>query len=79
MKRPTLVHNWKDAWKWSSVRCLASIGVITLAWAAVPKDLRDSAPQALKSILTGTLVVLGILGRITQPADGMPKPKKKRK
>lgn len=80
MKRPQLVHNWRDSWKWSSVRCLALIGVITVTWASIPQDLRDSAPRLVKDLFTGSLVVLGILGRITQPTDGIPaKGKKKRK
>jgi hypothetical protein len=39
-----LVENWKDCWKWFSVRALAAIGLLPAVWMMLPEDLRAYIP-----------------------------------
>lgn len=71
-----LVDNWKHAWKWASVNCMAAAASVQGAWIYIPDDMRDKAPHHLVGIVTMVLLFLGIAGRLTQ---GGKKPVKKAK
>jgi hypothetical protein len=59
-----LVDDWKQAWKWLSVNCMAVAGAIQCTWLAIPDDMRSSVPPALVHWLTLTLLIAGIAGRL---------------
>lgn len=68
-----LVDDWKQAWKWLSVNCMAVAGSIQCAWIAVPDDMRASIPPTLVHWLTLVLLLAGIGGRLIKqgkPEEG---------
>lgn len=63
-----LIPDWKQAWKWSSVRFLAVGGVVQGSLLAFPAALAQYLPGWLLSglaMFSLACVVLGGLGRIT--------------
>lgn len=67
-----LVSDWKQAWKWVSVNCMVVAAALQGAWVYVPEDLRDSVPQDVVSLLTISLLGLGVLGRLVQQPQKKP-------
>lgn len=71
-----LIEDWKQAWKWASVRCMSAGLAIQGAWMFIPEDMKDSLPKSLVSVVTITLLFLGVAARITIPREdknGAPK------
>ncbi len=60
-----LIPNWKQAWRWASVNCMASAAIIQTTWISIPDDLRETMPHNIVHIITILLLVLGIGGRLT--------------
>lgn len=75
MKIPELIPDWKHAWKWVSMNCMAVALAIQGTWLSIPEDMRDHLPNHIASISTAILLILGIAGRLVQ----QPKPKKRGK
>lgn len=69
-----LIKDWKDAWRWMSVRCMVLSSTVVVAWEGMPADLKASLPQNLMSVICVVLMIFGIVGRIT-----LPDPKKRRR
>lgn len=63
---PKLVDDWRRAWRWFSMQCMTLAGVVQGAWAAMPDDMRDSVPPNAVTILTISLLALGIVGRLVK-------------
>lgn len=59
-----LVSDWKQAYKWISVNCMTIAAAVQGAWVYIPEDLKTSAPRNLVTIITVSLLVLGVVGRI---------------
>lgn len=59
-----LVPNWQKAWKWFSVQAMVLSGAVTVAWAELPSDLRDTLPEWLGTALAAGILVLGVVGRL---------------
>lgn len=59
-----MVDDWKQAWKWISINCMALAAVIQTTWLSLPDDLREMAPKNIVHWITITLLVLGIAGRL---------------
>lgn len=61
-----LVENAKTAWRWFSVQAMALATAIQLTWAMLDTDMRSVIPyqETVVPALTGTLLVLGIVGRL---------------
>lgn len=71
-RKPALVPQWRQAWRWYSVNCPALAVALLGAWAALPEKLQDSfSPLQLKAFAI-TMIVLGIGGRLI---DQSKKPK----
>lgn len=64
MPKFTLVHDWKDAWRWISVNCMLLAAAIQGAWVYIPDDLRASMPHGIVEGVTVGLLVLGVIGRV---------------
>lgn len=62
----TLVDNWRSAWKWISVHCMAWALALQGAWELCPADLKAGLPPKLVTVVTVALLVLGILGRLVK-------------
>lgn len=67
MKRKIeLVPDWRKAWRWVSVNCMVLAGTVQVTWASLPDDMRASIPQWALAGLTVAILVIGVLGRLTQ-------------
>lgn len=60
-----LVKDWKRAWKWASIRCMAVAASIQGSWLFVPDDMKTSIPPNILQGVTVILLLVGIAGRIT--------------
>lgn len=70
---PKLIPEWKQAWRWSSIRLMAVSGMIQGVLLAFPAQLQTYVPPVVLQVLStgalGILVLAGI-GRITaRPGD----------
>lgn len=61
-----LVQDWKNAWRWLSVNCMAIAAALQGAWMYLPEDLKIYAPPQLIVPCTIGMLLLGIFGRIVQ-------------
>ena len=64
MKKPKLIDDWRNAWKWISVNAMVAAGAIQGAWLQIPEDLKAHVPPQLVSGATIALLVLGVAGRL---------------
>jgi RsiW-degrading membrane proteinase PrsW (M82 family) len=64
VRKPKLVDNWKQAWKWFSVHCMTIAGAIHGAWLVLPDDMKASLPIKYVAALTVTLMLCGVAGRL---------------
>lgn len=67
MKRQ-LIEEWRSAWKWMSVNCMALVVAIQLTWVNMPPDLKSALPDGLVNYVSIGLLVLGVFGRVTTKA-----------
>jgi hypothetical protein len=73
MKKPTLVDNWKQAWRWFSVQANLLNMAFLATWALLPAKFQDALPEWLMFSIAGTLLALGVAGRLVtqdKPAPG---------
>lgn len=61
-----IIPDWRHAWKWVSVNCMALTLAIDGSWLAIPQDMRDHLPNHIASLITVALMALGILGRFVK-------------
>lgn len=61
-----LVEDWKQAWKWLSINCMALAAAVQGAWLYIPEDMRQSIPNKYITGVTFALMVLGVLGRLVR-------------
>ncbi|OZI26723.1 hypothetical protein CAL26_05215 [Bordetella genomosp. 9] len=59
-----LVDNWRQAWRWFSMHCMATATAIQGAYIALPDDMRRSIPLWAVALLTMAILGLGVLGRL---------------
>lgn len=67
--RLRLVDDWRRAWRWFSVNCMALALVIQSAWAGMPEDMKSAIPSDWVSAVSITAMALGILGRLIKQGD----------
>lgn len=75
MKRPKLVPDWKQSWKWFSTQAMALAVAIQGAWMFIPEDMKSSLPKDLVGYVTMVLLVLGVAGRLVNQDAGTDNPK----
>ena len=74
MSVPRFVSDWRQSWRWFSMRAMAVALALQTTWLQLPDDLRASVPVWLPPGLTSVLLVLGMLGRLMpQPELEAPK------
>lgn len=66
-----MIEDWKQAYKWASTRCMALAATVQATWISIPEDTRAQVPAYLVSGLTVGLLVMGVIGRITQKSDNV--------
>lgn len=75
-RRPALVADWRQAWRWFSVQlhAFATTMLIVLQIAPVmPAEVQQMIPQPWGALLTGAWALLGLYARLVKqrrPADG---------
>lgn len=66
-----LIDNWRECYRWASMRAMTAAGAVQATWLALPDDLRATVPHNLVTGITIALLVLGLVGRLvdqTKPA-----------
>lgn len=64
-----LIEDWKSAWKWFSVQCMAIALALQEAWVYVPTDLKSHISNDLVDEIAKWLLVLGIMGRVLKQGE----------
>lgn len=59
-----LVDNWREAGRWLSVRFLAVIALLPVAWATLPPQVLNKVPESWWPWVIFGLAVGGIAGRL---------------
>jgi len=59
-----LVSEWRAAWRWFSVQAMTLVVAIQGAWAALPDDLKTHFPTWAVTVVSVSLLLLGIGGRL---------------
>lgn len=59
-----LVDDFRKAYKWFSMQCMALALALQGAWEFIPDDLRSGVPPRAVTVITLGLLVLGIVGRL---------------
>lgn len=75
MKKPKLVEDWKQSWKWFSTQAMALAVAIQGAWMFIPEDMKQSLPKDLIGYATMALLALGVIGRVVKQDAGTDNPK----
>jgi hypothetical protein len=67
-----MVSDWKQAPKWVSMHAMTYALAIQAAWVAIPSDLQALVHPIVAHVVTGILLVAGIIGRLVRqaPKDG---------
>lgn len=65
-----LIDEWKQAYKWISVRCMGLAISIQGAWAAISDDMKTHIPSWLVTTLTIGILILGVGGRLIKQGKG---------
>lgn len=72
LKKPTLVDDAKQCWRWLSVQLPALNLAFLGTWSVLPQKFQDALPLPWVVGIAAVLIVLGVAGRlIDQP--GKPK------
>lgn len=70
MKKPKLVPDWKQSWKWFSTQSMALAVAIQGAWMFIPEDMKESLPKDMVGYATMALLILGVAGRLVYQDAG---------
>lgn len=70
MKKPTLVEDWKQSWKWFSTQAMTLAVAIQGAWMFIPEDMKETIPKDLVGYATMILLALGVIGRLVKQNAG---------
>lgn len=68
-----LIDKWKTAWRYWSVQAMAMALALQGVWLSLPEAIRLTLPKWVVTAITSVILILGLIGRITQqePGDGM--------
>lgn len=69
-----LVENWRNAWRWFSVQCLAILAVMPFVWGSLPADAKAFLPDSLEIWVFVVLAIAGIAGRLVDQTKKAPTP-----
>lgn len=63
---PKLVDDWRQAYRWLSVNCMALATAIQGTWMTLGDDMRSELPKYAIHIATIAILVAGITGRLVK-------------
>jgi L-asparagine transporter-like permease len=63
-----VVNDWRDAWRWLSMRAMALSGAEVAGWGALPQPWRDAVPHWVFVLVVLSTLALGMIGRVVQQA-----------
>lgn len=63
-KRSQWVDDWRDCWRWFSMRAMFLALTLQAAWAGLPEELRLTLPSGALQGITIALLALGMVGRL---------------
>jgi hypothetical protein len=61
-----LIDEWKSAWKFLSVNCMAMAAAIQGTWMTLSDDMKAELPKNIFHIATIAVLVAGIGGRLVK-------------
>lgn len=64
MRKPSLIPNWRRAWRMFSVQAMVGAQAVLGGWAAMPDDLKAHVKVEWAIAVAAVLLVLGIAGRL---------------
>lgn len=64
IKKPTLVSDWRKAWKWLSVQANILNASFLATWAMLPEKFQNALPISTVIGIAVALLVLGTVGRV---------------
>ncbi len=68
-RKVRIVPNWRDCWRWTSVRCMVAAAAVQGSWLEIPADMKSSIPPAVVSFITLGLLALGTAGRFVDQGE----------
>lgn len=71
---PKLVDDWKQAWRFASVNCMALATAIQGAWMSLDDDMRSQLPKDAIHLATIAILIAGITGRLVRQSPPSDKP-----
>jgi hypothetical protein len=64
MKKPQLVKDWRQSWRWYSQQTNALLFSMGLTWAMIPADAKSPELIQWAGIAFGIVAALGAIGRV---------------
>ena len=61
-----MIAEWRQAWRWFSMQAMLLSGAVQAAWVALPADLKQYLPSWLGLVLSLSVLVLGLGGRLVR-------------
>ena len=61
-----MIAEWRQAWRWFSMQAMLLSGAVQAAWEALPADLKQYLPSWLGLVLSLSVLVLGLGGRLVR-------------
>lgn len=59
-----LVSDWKDCWRWWSVRFYAALAVVPVVWSSMPDDVKAYIPTEWQPWIVVAMATAGFAGRL---------------
>lgn len=63
-RKPLLVSNWRDAWRWWSVRIAAVLASLGPIWLTLPEELKQSIPVEWLPYVAPILILSIVFARV---------------
>lgn len=64
-----LVDEWRNAWRWFSMNCMAGAIAVQVTWASLDAEQRASLPPYSATAVTVALLVMGVIGRMVKQKE----------
>lgn len=61
-----LVDDFRSAWRWFSMQCMAWALALQGAWEFCPPELKAGVPPRAVTVITLALLVMGLIGRLVK-------------
>lgn len=69
MKKPKMVKDANQAWRWFSIRAMALAIALEGAWQAIPVDLKASIDETWRTVIVIGLLIGGVVGRLIDQGE----------